>query len=51
MHKGKGLKQTDHCLKVIQRVVEQVLRDTVDIGEMQFGFMPGRGAIDVIFIA
>lgn len=47
----RGLKLTDHSLKVIERVVEQVLFRTVDTGEMQFGCMPGRGTIDVIFIA
>ena len=36
-----GLKLTDHVLKVIERVVENIIRDTVNTDEMQFGFCPG----------
>ena len=36
-----GLKLTDHVLKVIEREVENITRDTVDIDEMQFDFRPG----------
>ena len=46
----RGLKLVDHCIKVIERILEQVLRDTVDITEMQFGSMPGRGTTEAIFI-
>ena len=27
-----------------------LLRDKVDIGSMQFGFMPGKGTTDAIFV-
>ena len=47
---NRGLKLTDHCLKVIERVLEQVLRDTVDVNKMQFGFVPGRETIDAILV-
>ena len=46
----RGLKLTDHILKTLERVVEKLLREQVQIDEMQFGFMPGRGTIDAIFI-
>ena len=46
----RGLKLTDHFLKVIERVVENIIRETVNIDEMQFGFCPGRGTTDKIFI-
>ena len=45
----RGLKLTDHVLKVIERVVENI-RETVNIDEMQFGFCPGQGTTDAIFI-
>ena len=46
----RGLKLLDQVLKVIERVLEGVIRSQVDINEMQFGFMPGRGTTDAIFI-
>ena len=45
-----GLKLTDHVLKVIERVVENIIRDTVNTDEMQFSFCPGRVTTDGIFI-
>ena len=44
-----GLKLTDHVLNVIERVVENIIPEIVNIDEMQFGFCPGRGT-DAIFI-
>ena len=46
----RGLKLTDHILKVIERVVENIIRDTVNTDEMRFGFCPGRGTTDAVFI-
>ena len=36
----RGLKLIEHELKVFEGVIENLLRDKVDIGSMQFGFMP-----------
>ena len=38
------------ALKVYERVTERHIRETVHIHSNQFGFMPGRGIIDPIFI-
>ena len=46
----RGLKLIEHALKVFERVIENLLRDKVDIGSMQFGFMPGKGTTDAIFV-
>ena len=48
----RGLKLTEHCMKVLERVVDKLIRDKiiVDINEMQFGFVSGRGNCDAIFI-
>ena len=46
----RGLKLTDQVLKVMERVVEQLIRSIVNIDQMQFGFMPGRGTTDAIFV-
>ena len=38
-------------MKVEERVLERRLRQAVEIDKMQFGFRPGTGTIDAIFIA
>ena len=37
-------------MKVIERVMEKIFRERVFIDGMQFGFAPGRGTTDAIFI-
>ena len=34
----------------MERIIEVITRDVVNADGMQFGFMPGRGTIDAIFI-
>ena len=36
-------------MKVLERVVEGLIRQRVEIDEMQCGFMSSRGTSDVIF--
>ena len=45
-----GLKLIDYVRKVIEKVVKNIIYDTVKIDEMQFGFWPGQGTTDAIFI-
>ena len=40
----------DQNLKVVERIIGMQIRSQVSIVEMQFGFMPGRGTTDAIFI-
>ena len=37
-------------MKVMERVIEKRIRGAVQLGEMQFGFRPGRGTTDAKFI-
>ena len=37
-------------MKIIERILERRLREQVQIDELQFGFMPGKGTTDAIFI-
>jgi hypothetical protein len=37
-------------MKVFERVLDERLRRSVSIDDMQFGFRPGRGTTDAIFI-
>ena len=45
-----GLKLIEQVMKVLERVVEGLIRQRVEIDEMQCGFMSGRDTTDAIFI-
>ena len=38
-------------MKVFKRAIKQKIQEVFDIDAMEFGFMPGRGTIDAVFIA
>ena len=46
----RGVKLLEHAMKIVERVMEKRLRQMVTIDKMQFGFMPGKGTIDAVFI-
>ena len=46
----RGLKLTEHMMKVMERIVDGMIREMIAIDEMQFAFVPGRGTTDAIFI-
>ena len=46
----RGIKLLEHAMKVHERVIEKRIRAQVKMNEMQFGFMPGRGTTDAIFV-
>jgi hypothetical protein len=46
----RGIKLLDQVMKVFERVIEAKLRKRVEIDGMQFGFRPGKGTTDAIFI-
>ena len=45
-----GLKLTDQVMKLLEWVLDYDIHDMMNINEMQFGFVPGRGTTDAIFI-
>ena len=45
-----GLKRTDQVMKLLERVLDSSIHQMVNIDEMQFTFVSGRGTIDAIFI-
>ena len=47
----RDLELLAHMMKIFKRIIEKKIRKKIDISEIQFGFMPGRGTIDAIFIA
>ena len=46
----RGLKLTEHVMKVIESLAGSVIRDKVDIDEMQYAYVTERGTLDPIFI-
>ena len=60
LYKGKGdalergnyrsLKLTEQIMKVLERIVEGLIRQLVSTDDSQFGFVPGRGTTDTIFV-
>ena len=46
----KGVKLLEHAMKIVEKVLERRMRRIVKVDGMQFGFMPGKGTIDAVFI-
>ena len=46
----RGLKLTEQVMKVLERIVDGLTRQVVSIDDSQFGFVPGRGTTDAIFV-
>ena len=46
----RGVRLLGHAMKIVEKVLEKRLRRRVEVDEMQFGFMPGKGMIDAVFI-
>ena len=46
----RGLKPTEQVMKVLERIAEGLIRQLVSINDSQFGFVPGRGTTDAIFV-
>ena len=46
----RGLKLTEQVMKVLERIVDGLIRQVVSIDDSQFGFVPSRGTTDAIFV-
>ena len=46
----RGVKLLEHGMKIVERVLEKRIRSIVELNEMQFGFMPGKGTVDALFL-
>ena len=46
----RGLKLTEQAMKIQERIVDGLIRQAVSIDDSQFGFVPGRGTTDAIFV-
>ena len=45
-----GLKLTEQVMNVLDRIVDGLIRQLVSTDDSQFGFVPGRGTRDAIFV-
>ena len=46
----RGLKLTEQVMKILERIVDGLIRQLVSIDDSQFGFAPGRGTTDAILV-
>ena len=46
----RGLKLTEQAMKILERIVDGLIRQVLSIDNSQFGFVPGRGTTDAIFV-
>ena len=46
----RNLKLTEQVMKVLERIVDGLIRQLVSIDYSQFGVIPGRGTTDTIFV-
>ena len=46
----RGIELLEHAMKIVERVLEKRIRELVKVDDMQFGFMPGKGTTDALFI-
>ena len=44
------VKLLEHAMKMVEKILEKRLRKILKIDDMQFGFTPGKGTIDAVFI-
>ena len=45
----RGTKLLEHAVKVVERTSEHRIRQKIEVDDMQFGFMKGKGTTDAIF--
>ena len=46
----RGLKLTEQAMKILERIVDGLIRQVVSFDDSQFGFVQGRGTTDAIFV-
>jgi len=47
----RGIKLLEHAMKVVEKIFEHRIRQQIEIDDMQFGFVKGKGTTDAIFMA
>ena len=47
----RGITLLEHAMKVVENIFEHRIRHQIEIDDMQFGFVKGKGTTDAIFMA
>ena len=47
----RGIKLLEHAMKDVESIFEHRIRQQIEIDDVQFGFMKGKGTTDAIFMA
>ena len=45
----RGIKLLERAMKVVESIFEHRIQQQIEVDDMQFGFMEGKGTTDVIF--
>ena len=46
----RGFKLLEHGMKIFEKILERRLGKLITVNNMQFGFRPGKGTTDTVFI-
>ena len=46
----RGVNLLERAIKIVEKLFEKGLIKVVTIDDMQFGYMPGKGTFDAVFI-
>ena len=46
----RGVELLEHAIKIVEIVLENIIKGLVTIDDIQFGFMPGKGTNHALFI-
>jgi len=46
----RGIKLSEHAMKMVERIFQHRIWQEIDIDDIQFGFMKGKGMSDTIYI-
>ena len=44
----RGMKLLEHAMKVMERIFEHRIRQQIEVDDMQFGFMKGKGCLSLM---
>ena len=47
----RGIKLLEQAMKVVEKIFEHGIRQQIEIDDMQFGFVKGKGTTNAIFMA
>ena len=47
----RGIKLLEHAMKVVEKIFEHRNQQQIEIDDLQFGFVKGKGTTDAIFMA